>query len=97
AVHIFPIASDKKGQLKRRRSPKIRSFLAQVPAGIRERQRVREIEPADIVLHSICRRTVEGRVEIEQIERCRTQKRIIEFARWPAGADQRMTERAFDG
>ena len=63
-AHIFPIAPDKQRQLQRRARPQIGPLLADVAAGIGKGQRVREIEPADIVGNRIAGGALESHVEM---------------------------------
>src|SRR5690242_13106038 len=68
AAYIFSVASHKKRHLERSPWPKMRPLIAQVTARVRKGQRVRKIEPADVVRDCVRACAIEAIVEMEQIE-----------------------------
>ena len=63
--------------------PQIGPILADVAAGIGNGQRMREVEPADIVGDRVGGRPLEGGVEMQQIEAGSSDQRIVELATCP--------------
>ena len=71
--HIFLVAADEERQLQQSLRPEIAALFAEMPAGVGEGQRMREIEPGDVVGDGVLGRAFDGQIEMQEVPCRRTQ------------------------
>ena len=96
-VHVFLVAADEHRHLQQRIRPQIRCFLAQMPCGIGEGERVGEIEPAHIVGQRAIARILPCRIVVQHVPRRRLQQRFVQSMRIARRAGHGQRQCVVDG